>query len=93
LELVIVNENIKSKLIHSGKTILDIFLIWETNKEELANFLSQLFYWRKVKYAIIPTEDFFRRLEFWDKLVKDILAEEWNIFLKDNLKIKEKLEI
>ncbi|MDR3150381.1 MAG: hypothetical protein LBU14_01875 [Candidatus Peribacteria bacterium] len=27
LELVIVNENIKSKLIHSGKTILDIFLI------------------------------------------------------------------
>lgn len=93
LELVIVNENIKSKLIYSGKAILDIFLIWEIDKEELANFLAQIFYGRKVKYAIIPTEDFFRRLEFWDKLVKDILSEEGNIFLKDNLKIKEKLGI
>jgi transcription elongation factor GreA-like protein len=55
--------------------------------------LSQIFYWRKIKYAIIPTEDFYRRLEFWDKLVKDILSEEWNIFLKDNLKIKEKFWI
>jgi hypothetical protein len=93
LELIIVNENIKSKLTHPWKSILDIFLIWEINKEEFSDFLSQIFYGRKVKYAIIPTEDFYRRLDFWDKLVKDILSEEGNVFLKDNLRIKEKFGI
>jgi hypothetical protein len=55
--------------------------------------LSDIFYWRKIKYTIISTENFYERLEFGDKLVKDILSEEWNIFLKDNLKIREKLGI
>lgn len=93
LELIIVNESVKTKLTSSWKSILDIFLIWDIDKEELSDFLSEIFYWRKVKYAIIPTEDFYRRLEYWDKLIKNILSEDWNIFLKDNLKIKEKLEV
>jgi len=92
LELIIVNEAIKNKLTTNWKNILDIFLIWEINKEELSEFLNQTFYWRKVKYAIITTEDFYNRLEFGDKLIKNILTERWNIYLRDTLKIKEKLE-
>ncbi|MDD2871702.1 MAG: hypothetical protein PHS49_06980 [Candidatus Gracilibacteria bacterium] len=92
LELVIVNDAIKSKLITNGKNILDIFLIGEIDKESLSEFLTETFYGRKVKYAIITTDDFFKRLEFGDKLIKNILTEKGNIYLKDNLKIKEKLE-
>jgi len=91
LELIIINEAIKNKLTSNWKNILDIFLIWEIDKEELSNFLGSIFYWRKVKFAIITTEDFFKRLEFWDKLIKNIITESGNIFLKDNLKIKEKM--
>lgn len=90
LELVIVNESIKNKLSESWRSILDIFLIWEVDKEELNEFLAKTFYSKKIKYAIIPTEDFFKRLQFWDKLIKNIITEKWNIFVKDNLKIKEK---
>jgi hypothetical protein len=93
LELVIINESIKTKLISTWKSMLDIFLIWEIDKEDLWSFLSNTFYGKKIKYAIVSTPDFYTRLEFWDKLIKNILAEEWNIFLKDNLKIKEKLEL
>lgn len=92
LELIIINESVKNKLIQNWKNILDIFLIWEIDKELLSSFLSWVFYGRKIKFAIITTEDFFHRLEFWDKLIKNILNEKWNIYLKDNLKIKEKLE-
>lgn len=93
LELVIINESIKTKLTSPWKSILDIFLIWDLDKEELSSFLAQTFYGRKIKYAIITTEDFYKRLEFWDKLIKNILTENWNIYLKDSMKIKEKLEI
>lgn len=93
LELIIVNESIKTKLTESWKSILDIFLIWEIDKQEFAWFLESTFYWRKVKYAIITTEDFYNRLNYGDKLIKNILTENWNIFLKDNLKIKDKLGI
>jgi hypothetical protein len=68
-------------------------MIWEIDKEDLSEFLASTFYGRKVKFAVISTEDFFHRLEFWDKLIKNILTEHGNIFLKDNLKIKEKLKV
>lgn len=92
LELIIINESVRTKLLNPWKSILDIFLIWEVDKDELWVFLSEIFYGRKIKYAIITTEDFYNRLEFWDKLIKNILTENGNIYLKDNLKIKEKLE-
>lgn len=91
LELIIINESVNNKLFESGKSILDIFLIWEVDRDDLNVFLWRTFYNRKIKYAIISTQDFYNRLEFWDKLIKNILTEKWNIFLKDNLKIKEKL--
>jgi len=93
LELIIINEAIRTKLTENGKNILDIFMIWEIDKESLSDFLASTFYGRKIKFAVISTEDFFHRLEFGDKLIKNILLEHWNIFLKDNLKIKEKLKV
>jgi len=93
LDLVIVNESIKNKLINPWKSILDIFMIWEIDKEELHIFLEDTFYWRKVKYAIITSVDFFKRLEYGDKLIKNILNEDGNIFIIDNIKIKEKLRL
>lgn len=93
LELVILNDSIKYKLLKPGKSILDIFLIWEIDKDDFNEFLASVFFGRKIKYAIISTEDFYHRLEFGDKLIKNILTEPGNIYLKDNLKIKQKLEI
>jgi len=93
LELIIINKSIKDKLLWQTKTILDIFLIWELNKDEFADFINKAFYGRKVKYAIITTPELYERLEYWDKLIKNILTEPWNLFLKDNLKIKEKLGV
>lgn len=93
LELIIINKEVKNKLLWQTKTILDIFLIWEIDKQEFAEFINWVFYGRKVKYAIITTEELYERLEYWDKLIKNILIEPWNIFLKDNLKIKEKLGV
>jgi hypothetical protein len=68
-------------------------LIWEIDKDEFNEFLANVFYGRKVKYAIISAEDFYHRLEFGDKLIKNILTEHGNIYVRDNLKIKQKLDI
>ncbi|PID86414.1 hypothetical protein CSB08_00320 [Candidatus Gracilibacteria bacterium] len=91
LELVLVNEAVEYKLVETGSNILDIFMIGEIDKQDFNDFLAKTFYNRKVKYAIITTEDFFKRLEYGDKLIKNILTESGNIYIKDNLKIKEKL--
>lgn len=93
LELIIVNESVKYKLLKPGKSILDIFLIWDIDKDDFNEFLGNVFYGRKIKYAIISTQDFYHRLEFGDKLIKNILTEPGNMYLRDNLKIKQKLEI
>ena len=90
LELIITNESLKNKLFENWKSILDIFLIWEIDKSDFNIFLAWVFFWRKIKYAIITTEDFYHRLKFWDKLINNILSEPWNFFLRDNLKIKKK---
>ncbi len=92
LEVVIVNESVKDKLTKEGKAILDIFMIWEIDREDFALFLQSVFFDKKLKFAIISTEDFFNRLSYWDKLIHNILREKWNIFIKDTLKVKEKLD-
>lgn len=91
LELIIVNEDVRYKLVDPGKSILDIFLIWEINKDEFNDFLSQIFFNRKIKYAIISTEDFFNRLSYGDKLISNILSQKGNIFLKDTMNVLEKI--
>lgn len=90
LELIIVNEDVRYKLTDAGKSILDIFLIWEIDKDEFNDFLAATFYNRKIKYAIISTADFYNRLNYGDKLINNILTQRGNIFLKDTLKIQEK---
>ena len=92
LEVVIVNESVKDKLTKERKAILDIFMIWEIDREDFALFLQSVFFDKKLKFAIISTEDFFNRLSYWDKLIHNILREKWNIFIKDTLKVKEKLD-
>ncbi len=92
LELIIINEAVREKLIKPSKSLLDIFLIWEINKENFSNFINDVFFWRKIKYAIISTEELFERLKYWDKLIHNILSEPGNIFIRDNLKIKEKIK-
>lgn len=90
LELVIVNEDVKYKLTDTGKSILDIFLIWEIDKDDFNSFLAATFFNKKVKYAIISTSDFYNRLNYGDKLVHNIISQKGNMFLKDTLKIQEK---
>ena len=68
-------------------------MIGDIDKDEFNDFLATIFYDRKIKYAIISTEDFYNRLSYGDKLIKNILTEPGNIFVRDTLKVKEKLEI
>ncbi len=92
LEVIIVNETIKNKLFEDGKAILDIFMIGEVDRDSFSEFLQSIFFDKKIKFAIISTEDFFNRLSYGDKLIHNILREKGNIFIKDTLKVKEKLD-
>lgn len=92
LEVVIINESLERKLFEEGKAILDIFMIGEIEREGFAEFLQSIFFDKKIKYAIISTEDFFNRLSYGDKLIQNILREKGNIYIKDALRIKEKLD-
>ena len=91
LEVIIIQEDIRFKLTDQWKSILDIFLIGELEKDLFNDFLAQTFYNRKIKYAIISTEDFYNRIEYWDKLISNILNQRGNIFIKDTLKVMDKI--
>lgn len=91
LDFVLVNESISNRDIWNN-CIVDIFLIGEIDKIDFNNFLAKTFFNRKIKYAIITVDDFYKRLEFSDKLIYNILTQNWNTFLKDNLKVLEKFE-
>lgn len=85
LSLIILNESLTSRLIENSNNIVDIFLIWEINKIEFNDFLAKTFFNRKIKYAIISIEDFNNRIWYWDKLIKNILTQNWNIIYKDSI--------
>lgn len=91
LEVVIINDSLQNKLTSDWKAILDIFIIGEIDRNELADFLQSVFFEKKIKYAIISAEDFFNRLSYGDKLIHNILREKGNTFIRDSLKVKEKL--
>lgn len=92
LELAIANESLKYKMIDNWKTILDIFLIWEIDKALFNEFLWITFFNKKIKYAIITKDDFYNRLNYWDKLIHNILSQGWNLFYIDKMKIKDILD-
>lgn len=93
LDLVVINEELSKRLIWNTNNIVDIFLIWEMDKIRFNNFLLKTFFSRKIKYAIISVDDFKKRLEFNDKLIFNIIKQNWNLFLKDNLWVKEALKV
>ncbi len=92
LELVLINEELSKRLIWNTNNIVDIFLIWEMNKINFNEFLAKTFFNRKIKYAIITKEDFYKRLEYNDKLIFNILKQKGNLFLKDTLDIEKMLQ-
>lgn len=91
IELITVAENI-SDLQKTSNNIVDIFVIGEIDKIEFNDFLSRTFFGRKIKYAVMSEDDFQYRLSYNDKLVLNILNQKWNIFLKDKIKISEKIK-
>ena len=91
LWLIILNESLTTRLIENSNNIVDIFLIWEINKIEFNDFLSKTFFNRKIKYAIISEEDFNNRISYWDKLIKNILKQNWNLVFKDTIDAIKKI--
>lgn len=91
IDLITVAENI-SDLQKTTNNIVDIFVIGEIDKIEFNDFLSRTFFGRKIKYAVMSEDDFQYRLSYNDKLVLNILNQKWNIFLKDKIKISEKIK-
>lgn len=89
LELVMINSSLQSRLIEGSNNVVDILLIWELDKLDFWEKLAKIFFDRKIKYATLTREDFYKRLEFNDKLILDILSQDWNIILKDNFWIDE----
>ncbi len=92
LDLVTISEVILDFRNETTNNIVDIFIIGELDKIEFNNFLEKTFFWKKVKYAIMSLDDFSNRLEYNDKLVLSILAQKWNIFLRDRLEIEWSVE-
>lgn len=91
LNLIIINEALSKRLTGNTNNIVDIFLIWEINKILFNDFLAKTFFNRKIKYAVITKDDFKKRLEYNDKLIFNIIKQNWNIFLKDELWVQEML--
>lgn len=103
VELVLLRPSMEKKFIPIEKWVkykafqptnwLDIFIIWDFDKESFAGFLDDVYYGRHIRFSAMSVEDFISRLEYNDKSVKNLLLEKWNIFLKDTMRIKEKLWI
>jgi len=91
VDLIAVNESIQN-ISDRSNNVVDIFIIWEIDKIEFNNFLGRTFFWKKIKYAVMTDEDFRNRLEYNDKLILNILNQKWNIFLKDKLNIRGRIE-
>lgn len=92
LDLVTISDAVLNFRNETTNNIVDIFIIGELDKIEFNNFLEKTFFGKKVKYAIMTVDDFSHRLEYDDKLVLSILAQKWNIFLRDRLEIEWTIE-
>jgi len=91
LDIVIVHEELTKKLVSGSTNIVDIFLIGDMDKIAFNDFLAKTFFNRKIKYAIITTDDFRKRIEFKDKLIFNIMRQPGNVFFKDTLEVQKLL--
>lgn len=91
LNLIIINDALSNRLTWNTNNIVDIFLIGEIDKIIFNDFLAKVFFNRKIKYAIITKDDFQKRLEYNDKLIFNIIKQNWNIFLKDELWVNKNI--
>lgn len=89
LELVIIHKELLKNPKLTTKNIVDIFMIWEIDKIKFNNFLARIFFNRKIKYAIISKKDYKERCKYNDKLIFNIINQEWNLFLIDKLWVKK----
>lgn len=85
LSFVMINESLRYKIIDEGKAILDIFLIWDMDKDIFNDFLKKTFFNRKIKYAQISINDLKERLQYGDKLIQNILSQKGNKILIDKI--------
>lgn len=65
---------------------VDMFLVGDIKKEEMALFVEEEFVDQQIKFSIMPREDFLYRMTLKDKFVKTIFEERENIILKNKLK-------
>lgn len=89
LELVMINSSLQNRLVEWSNNVVDILIIWEIDKIGFWETLMKIFFDRKIKYATLSREDFYKRLEFNDKLILDILWQDGNIMLKDTFWVEK----
>ena len=92
LELIMINTALQNRLIEWSNNVVDILIIWEIDKLAFGEALAKIFFDRKIKYATLSKNDFYKRLEFNDKLILDILTQNGNIFLKDTFGVDKVLK-
>jgi hypothetical protein len=86
------NTALQNRLIEWSNNVVDILIIWEIDKLAFGEALAKIFFDRKIKYATLSKNDFYKRLEFNDKLILDILTQNGNIFLKDTFGVNKILK-
>jgi hypothetical protein len=91
LDLVLINSSLSKRLFEKSNNIVDIFLIWELEKEDFNDYLAKIFFNKKIKYAVINKDDFHTRIEYNDKLIFDILNQEKNMILRDAIWVEKYL--
>ncbi len=65
---------------------VDLFLVGDVKKESLATFVDKEFPEQRIKFSVMPREDFLYRMTLKDKFVKTLFEERENIILKNKLK-------
>lgn len=93
VDFALINSSLTTRITPNPSNILDIFMIWDIDRDDFSAFLSKTFFNKKIKYAIITTIDFYNRIEYNDKLIYNILTQEWNIFVRDDIQALEKMWI